>query len=166
MNRYTYMENRHWRVKIGEEEIRAGFVDRLADYENLDLAPGEIKQQFEKLRGYRHVCGRHSPEYVQHAIRVFEGYEQCYGKMADIIEEALDTLTEVGNGVTDEMLYELLQKLFILRDILENKIGHNCNSFVEECAERAKRVLHKEEWEEAEMFLPDGDAAGGEGARQ
>lgn len=161
--RYTYMENGHWRVKLGEQEIRAGFVDRLAEYENFDLTPGEMKQQLEILRGYRHVCGRHAPAFVQQAVRILEGYEQYRGEADEIIKEALDTLIEVGNGVTDEMLYELLQKIFILRDIFDNKIGHNCNSFVEECAELAKRTLHEKEWREAVPLLPDGDTTGGEG---
>lgn len=163
MNRYTYMENEHWRVKIGEQEIRAGFVDRLADYENLDLEPEEIKRRLEEYRAYRHVCDGRSPVEVELAIRTRAGYKRYRSEAWDILEEAIDTLAEVGNGVTDEMLYELLQKIFILRDIVQNKIGQERDSNVEECAEYAKRVLHKDGWEEAKLLLPNDDTTGGEG---
>lgn len=36
------------------------------------------------------------------------------------IEDVLDTLTEVGNGATDEALWEARGKLFEARDILLN----------------------------------------------
>lgn len=40
-----------------------------------------------------------------------------------LIEEILDTLIEVGNGVTDEHLHEAADKLFKIRDILEKVPG-------------------------------------------
>lgn len=36
-----------------------------------------------------------------------------------LIEDVLDTLVEVGNGVTDEMLHEAADKLFKARGLLE-----------------------------------------------
>ena len=36
-----------------------------------------------------------------------------------LIEDVLDTLVEVGNGVTDEMLHEAAEKLFKARGLLE-----------------------------------------------
>ena len=36
-----------------------------------------------------------------------------------LIEDVLDTLIEVGNGTTDEMLHEAANKLFMVRDLLE-----------------------------------------------
>jgi len=43
-----------------------------------------------------------------------------------IIEDVLDTLVEVGNGVTDEMLHEAADLLFVFRDKwLNKKISKN-----------------------------------------
>jgi hypothetical protein len=36
-----------------------------------------------------------------------------------LIEDVLDTLVEVGNGVTDEMLHEAAEKLFKVRALLK-----------------------------------------------
>jgi len=42
-----------------------------------------------------------------------------------IIEDVLDTLIEVGNGITDADLHEAADKLFIFRDYwLKNKISN------------------------------------------
>ena len=38
-----------------------------------------------------------------------------------LLEDVLDTLVEVGNGVTDEQLHEAADKLFKVRDIMQNK---------------------------------------------
>jgi len=35
---------------------------------------------------------------------------------AELLEDVIDTLIEVGNGTTDEMLHAACQKLFKLRD--------------------------------------------------
>lgn len=43
----------------------------------------------------------------------------CDEQLQTLFEQALDTLIEVGNGVTDEMLHEATDKLFKVRDILE-----------------------------------------------
>ena len=39
-----------------------------------------------------------------------------------ILENALDTLTEVGNGTTDEQLHKELNYLFALRDLWFSKL--------------------------------------------
>lgn len=39
-----------------------------------------------------------------------------------IIENVLDTLTEVGNGTTDNMLYATLDYMFALRDLWYNRV--------------------------------------------
>ena len=39
----------------------------------------------------------------------------------ELIEEVLDTLIEVGNGTTDEMLHEAADKLFVVRDCFINQ---------------------------------------------
>lgn len=39
------------------------------------------------------------------------------------IEDVLDTLLEVGNGVTDEMLHEAADKLFKVRNLVEETVG-------------------------------------------
>ena len=141
MNRYTYMENRHWRVKIAEQEIRAGFVDRLAEYESTGLMPDEIKQQLKEYSAYRYVCGGHSPEEIELAIRTRDGYDKNIDDAFDIIEDALDTLIEVGNGVTDEMLHKLCSRIFILRDIVVNKIGQEGDEDAERSAKESKKDL-------------------------
>ena len=141
--RFTFMNGGHWRVKLGEREIRARFVDLLAAYENLGFTPSEIKQQLDEYRAYRHVCGCHSPEDVKLAISTREGYDKYRENAADIIEEAIDTLIEVGNGVTDEMLHKLCSKLFVLRDIFENEIGQEGDQFVRQCAEDERKKIPK-----------------------
>lgn len=44
-----------------------------------------------------------------------------------LLEDVLDTLVEVGNGVTDEMLHEAADKLFKFRDEWFNKEEDNIN---------------------------------------
>ena len=39
----------------------------------------------------------------------------------ELIEDVLDTLIEVGNGVTDEMLHYAAEQLFDARDLLDGK---------------------------------------------
>ncbi len=68
MKRFTYMDSGKWRVKLGDHEIRAGFVDRLAEYESIGLTPSEIRQQLEEYKAYRHVCGGYAPEEIQKII--------------------------------------------------------------------------------------------------
>ena len=43
-------------------------------------------------------------------------------KVGELIEDVLDTLTEVGNGVTDEQLHKAADKLFKARDILSGEV--------------------------------------------
>ena len=46
-------------------------------------------------------------------------------RVGELIEDVLDTLTEVGNGVTDEQLHKAADKLFKARDVLSsNPITH------------------------------------------
>ena len=42
-----------------------------------------------------------------------------------LIEEVIDTLFEVGNGVTNEDLAECLEKMFRIRDLLEKEKKKN-----------------------------------------
>ncbi len=136
MNELHFFDSIH--VKLVEGEIRSGFDDRLAEYESLGLTPDEIKQQLDEYRAYRHACGGYSPEAVGLAVRTRDGYNKHRETALEIIEKALDTLMEVGNGVTDQMLHELCDEIFILRDIVVNKIGCEGDAFIEECAERMK----------------------------
>lgn len=43
MERLTYFENGHWRLDFNGCQYQAGFVDRLAAYEDTGLTPDEIK---------------------------------------------------------------------------------------------------------------------------
>lgn len=43
MKRLTYFENGHWRLDFNGCQYQAGFVDRLADYEDTGLTPGEVR---------------------------------------------------------------------------------------------------------------------------
>lgn len=81
--RFTFMNGGHWRVKLGEREIRARFVDLLAAYENLGFTPSEIKQQLDEYRAYRHACGCHSPEEVKNALERMRTEEEDKKKTAD-----------------------------------------------------------------------------------
>lgn len=42
MERLTYFENGKWRMDFNGCQYRAGFVDRLAAYEDTGLTPGEV----------------------------------------------------------------------------------------------------------------------------
>lgn len=46
MKRLTYFSNGHWRLDYDGVQYSAGFVDRLADYEDPGLAPEEIKNLY------------------------------------------------------------------------------------------------------------------------
>ena len=48
MERLTYFENGYWRLDFNGCQYQAGFVDRLADYEDTGLTPGEIKSMQEE----------------------------------------------------------------------------------------------------------------------
>jgi len=41
----------------------------------------------------------------------------------EILEDVLDTLVEVGNGTTDEMLHDAANKLFRFRDEYFNEVN-------------------------------------------
>lgn len=43
MERLTYFENGHWRLDFNGCQYRAGFVDRLADYEDTGLSPESVE---------------------------------------------------------------------------------------------------------------------------
>lgn len=43
MERLTYFENGHWRLDFNGCQYQAGFVDRLAAYENTGLTPEEVR---------------------------------------------------------------------------------------------------------------------------
>ncbi len=48
--------------------------------------------------------------------------EEIMKEVFGLIEDALDTLIEVGNGTTDEMLHEAADELFRVRDLLEKVV--------------------------------------------
>lgn len=58
-------------------------------------------------------------------VRKGGGTDICVGSNHEeemlLIEDVLDTLVEVGNGVTDEQLHEAADKLFKVRHILKEK---------------------------------------------
>ena len=43
MERFTYKDAGKWRIRIGDIEYSGNWVDRLADYEDTGLEPGEIE---------------------------------------------------------------------------------------------------------------------------
>lgn len=43
MERYTYMDGKKWRLRIGDTEYSGPDVDRFAAYENTGLEPEEIE---------------------------------------------------------------------------------------------------------------------------
>lgn len=48
MERYTYFENKKWRVRVGDTEYSGPWVDRLAAYEEIELEP-DLVQFLAKL---------------------------------------------------------------------------------------------------------------------
>lgn len=106
MNRYTYMENGHWRVKIGEQEIRADFVDRLAEYEDIGMTPDEIADQLELFRAYRHVCKGRTPEFVAQAIAYTEQQAHEEKKRATTVEPMEDQVAKMIQAV--QIAYQIM----------------------------------------------------------
>ena len=51
--------------------------------------------------------------------------EEIMKEVFGLIEDVLDTLIEVGNGTTDELLHEAANKLFMVRDLLEATMTDN-----------------------------------------
>lgn len=49
--------------------------------------------------------------------------DEEFKEIFELIEDILDTLIEVGNGVTDEDLHESADKLFKVRDILNTTVN-------------------------------------------
>lgn len=48
--------------------------------------------------------------------------DETRAEVFGLIEDILDTLIEVGNGTTDEMLHEAADELFRVRDLLEKTV--------------------------------------------
>lgn len=46
MERFTYKDDRKWRIRIGDVEYSGNWVDRLAAYEDTGLDPEDIKREF------------------------------------------------------------------------------------------------------------------------
>ena len=46
MERFTYKDDRKWRIRIGDVEYSGNWVDRLAAYEDTGLDPEDIKRAF------------------------------------------------------------------------------------------------------------------------
>jgi hypothetical protein len=93
--RYTYYDSGHWRVKRGEQEIRHGFVDLLAKYENLHMTPEQIVDQAEMLRSYRNLFEGYSPDEIKQIISEWkklkkesEKREVFFNKIDGLIEAA------------------------------------------------------------------------------
>ena len=106
MNRYTYMENGHWRVKLGEQEIRAKFVDRLAEYEDIGMTPEEIVVQLEMFRAYRHACKGRTPEFVAQAIAYTEQQGEEEKKRATTVEPMEDQVAKMMQAV--QVAYQIM----------------------------------------------------------
>lgn len=99
MKRYTYMRNGHWHVKVGQKEVRSGFVDRLAEYENIGMTPEEIVDQLEMFRAYRHVCGGRTPEFVAQAIAYTEQQAEEEKKRATMVDTMEDQVAKMMQAV-------------------------------------------------------------------
>ena len=54
--------------------------------------------------------------------KYLENLKMTKDEASKLLEDVLDTLVEVGNGVTDEMLHEAADKLFRFRDEYFKKI--------------------------------------------
>ena len=50
--------------------------------------------------------------------------DETRAEVFGLIEDILDTLIEVGNGTTDEMLHEAADELFRVRDLLEKAVNN------------------------------------------
>lgn len=58
MKRLTYFENGHWRLDFNGCQYQAGFVDRLADYEDTGLTPEQCAEYGKADREGRYIVLR------------------------------------------------------------------------------------------------------------
>lgn len=76
--------------------------------------------------------------------------QECFDEEGEemlLIEDVLDTLIEVGNGVTDEALHESADKLFRVRDILNSKANDDGWIPVEERLPEDKQQVLVTNWD-------------------
>ena len=93
--------------------------------------PWEVWRDMKAIYGRKHLkkkeLEQYRVQYIAGVIKLLEGVELYFGEHEDeteamsLIESVLDTLVEVGNGVTDEHLREATDQLFKARDLLEGK---------------------------------------------
>lgn len=57
--------------------------------------------------------------------------DETRAEVFGLIEDILDTLIEIGNGTTDEMLHEAADELFRVRDLLEKSVKEQEESEME-----------------------------------
>lgn len=89
----------------------------------------DVPYKMLKLEDVKTIISQFAEEYVPDTnVGKKDGKtlteQECFDEEGEemlLIEDVLDTLIEVGNGVTDEALHECADKLFRVRDILNSK---------------------------------------------
>lgn len=76
MKRYTYMDGKKWRLRIGDIEYSGKEVDRLAAYENTGLEPEEIES----------LCDMDRRAKMAEMLRIDEKYSEVVNRLIEIEE--------------------------------------------------------------------------------
>ena len=108
-----------------------------------------------KLEDVKTIISQFAEEYVPDTnVRNKDGKtlteQECFDEEGEemlLIEDVLDTLIEVGNGVTDEALHESADKLFRVRDILNSKANDDGWIPVEERLPEDKQQVLVTNWD-------------------
>ena len=103
--------------EVGKEDYNTGYssyeLNNVFDWK--DKCFEIVKKQAEEYLPVTNVGKKDGKTLTEQECFNEEGEEML------LIEDVLDTLIEVGNGVTDEALHESADKLFRVRDILNSK---------------------------------------------
>lgn len=82
-----------------------------SDYEDDDYSPGMMQLLDADAEG----CGTITDP-VESIQQKFQRFKETMEHMAEYLDDVADTLIEVGNGVTDEMLHDQADSAMKMRD--------------------------------------------------
>lgn len=90
--------------------------------------PWKVWRDMKAIYGRKYMkpseCEPYRVQYIAGVIKLLEGVRMNPKPQKEamvLIEDVLDTLVEVGNGITEEHLHNAADRLFRARDILEGK---------------------------------------------
>lgn len=82
-----------WAIDKDPVSIIQRLCNHLAAYEDTGLEPGEIKDNMEMFRAYRHICAGHEPEHIRDLLQA-----ENEGRMVVLPCKVGDMVYEVCNN--------------------------------------------------------------------